>query len=245
LQDEIVLVDFVRDLVTGNIVSHQTLPTCVYHSLDLSTLSCVQHWIADGNGLHLLKVKYKRKPCRFKESRGSFEPRDRRVESGELATRKARDWLAMPFPDKRDHVINHADKAVVRFDFATRHHTLKPLIPMSQSQSSQHEPEGEEEDQGQFSAPLLVSKLQVRNSQAVSSPLPFEKSSYACHHLKKEAGINAQDIKKLTEAGLYTVESVAYTPKKTLIAIKGISEAKADKIIAEGSYPILHASAVF
>jgi DNA repair protein RAD51 len=30
------------------------------------------------------------------------------------------------------------------------------------------------------------------------------------------------------------VESVAYTPKKALILIKGISEAKADKIIEQG-----------
>jgi DNA repair protein RAD51 len=34
---------------------------------------------------------------------------------------------------------------------------------------------------------------------------------------------------------LHTVESVAYTPKKVLTAIKGISEQKADKIIAEGA----------
>lgn len=35
-----------------------------------------------------------------------------------------------------------------------------------------------------------------------------------------------------------TVESVAFTPKKVLITIKGISEAKADKILAEGqSHP--------
>nr|SVE76489.1 EOG090X0906 [Daphnia longispina] len=46
-------------------------------------------------------------------------------------------------------------------------------------------------------------------------------------------GINAGDLKKLQEAGYHTVESVAYVPKKTLITIKGISEAKADKIIAE------------
>jgi len=35
----------------------------------------------------------------------------------------------------------------------------------------------------------------------------------------------------LEEAGYHTVEAVAFTPKKALIAIKGISEAKADKII--------------
>ena len=48
-------------------------------------------------------------------------------------------------------------------------------------------------------------------------------------------GITAGDIKKLEEAGFYTVESVAYTPKKALMAIKGISEGKADKIILEAS----------
>lgn len=52
----------------------------------------------------------------------------------------------------------------------------------------------------------------------------------------EEAGIHANDIKKLSDAGLNTVEAVAFTPKKNLIAIKGISDAKADKILAEGGY---------
>ncbi|KAL0270022.1 UNVERIFIED_CONTAM: hypothetical protein PYX00_007567 [Menopon gallinae] len=46
-------------------------------------------------------------------------------------------------------------------------------------------------------------------------------------------GITSGDIKKLEEAGYYTVEDIAFTPKKQLLLIKGISEAKADKIIAE------------
>jgi DNA repair protein RAD51 len=46
--------------------------------------------------------------------------------------------------------------------------------------------------------------------------------------------VSAADIKKLQEAGLHTVESVAYTPKKGLLAIKGISETKADKLLTEG-----------
>jgi DNA repair protein RAD51 len=46
-------------------------------------------------------------------------------------------------------------------------------------------------------------------------------------------GITASDIKKLEEAGYYTVESVAYTPKKILMEIKGISDGKADKILQE------------
>lgn len=83
---------------------------------------------------------------------------------------------------------------------------------MSQPQGSQDE---EQEENHQFSGPILVSKLQ-------------------------EAGIHANDIKKLSEAGLNTVESVAFTPKKVLVTIKGISEQKADKILAEGfSYPFV------
>lgn len=46
-------------------------------------------------------------------------------------------------------------------------------------------------------------------------------------------GISAADIKKFEDAGYHTVESVAYAPKKHLIGIKGISDAKAEKIQAE------------
>lgn len=33
------------------------------------------------------------------------------------------------------------------------------------------------------------------------------------------------------EAGYHTVEAVAFTPRKTLIQVKGLSEAKVDKIL--------------
>ena len=48
-------------------------------------------------------------------------------------------------------------------------------------------------------------------------------------------GISANDVKKLTEAGYHTVESVAYAPKKALVMIKGVSEAKVDKIQGEAA----------
>ncbi|KAF9331235.1 recombinase rad51 [Podila minutissima] len=51
----------------------------------------------------------------------------------------------------------------------------------------------------------------------------------------EECGIQAADVKKLKEAGYYTVESIAFTAKKQLLTIKGISEAKADKILSEAS----------
>ncbi|OTF75732.1 DNA repair protein RAD51-like protein [Euroglyphus maynei] len=44
-------------------------------------------------------------------------------------------------------------------------------------------------------------------------------------------GIQAQDIKKLQEYGFHTIEAIAYTPRKALEKIKGISENKAEKII--------------
>jgi len=47
-------------------------------------------------------------------------------------------------------------------------------------------------------------------------------------------GVSSADCKKLQEAGFYTVESVVYAPRKKLCDIKGISEAKADKIQLEG-----------
>ena len=48
-------------------------------------------------------------------------------------------------------------------------------------------------------------------------------------------GISMGDIKKLKVEGYHTVESVAYAPKKALLTVKGISEAKADKISQEAA----------
>lgn len=48
------------------------------------------------------------------------------------------------------------------------------------------------------------------------------------------AGFSARDIKLFVEGGYHTVESVAYTSKKQLLEIKGISEQKATKILIEG-----------
>lgn len=76
------------------------------------------------------------------------------------------------------------------------------------SQASQA-PEGGQGDEYQVTGPLLIAKL-------------------------TEVGIHPNDIKKLTGAGLHTVEAVAFTPKKHLVTIKGISDQKADKILEEG-----------
>ena len=51
----------------------------------------------------------------------------------------------------------------------------------------------------------------------------------------EQYGIAANDVKKLVDAGYHTVESVCYVPKKTLVNVKGISEAKLEKILEAAS----------
>lgn len=51
----------------------------------------------------------------------------------------------------------------------------------------------------------------------------------------QDIGISASDVKKLRENGYHTVEAVAYAAKKALLTVKGISEAKADKLLVEGT----------
>ena len=44
----------------------------------------------------------------------------------------------------------------------------------------------------------------------------------------------AGDIKKLKEGGINTVDALAHAAKRELVAIKGLSEAKVEKIQKEG-----------
>ena len=63
----------------------------------------------------------------------------------------------------------------------------------------------------------------VEEEDLEAGPLPLSRL--------EGSGISATDIKKLSEAGFHTVESVAYSTRKVLCGIKGISEAKADKML--------------
>ncbi|KAH7482214.1 DNA repair protein RAD51 A [Phytophthora ramorum] len=50
-------------------------------------------------------------------------------------------------------------------------------------------------------------------------------------NILEQAGINATDVNKLKDAGMYTVDAVAMATKKQLVGIKGISEVKAEKML--------------
>jgi len=64
--------------------------------------------------------------------------------------------------------------------------------------------------------------------QADVGPIPITR-------LEGTAGISAKDVEKLRGAGFHTVESIAYATLKSLSAIKGISEAKGVKLLAEAT----------
>ncbi|KAL0049749.1 hypothetical protein WJX82_009127 [Trebouxia sp. C0006] len=55
----------------------------------------------------------------------------------------------------------------------------------------------------------------------------------------QEFGIAAVDVKKLKENGIHSVESLAHSNKRDLILMKGLSEAKVDKMQKE-SFKLVH-----
>uniref|UniRef100_A0A0E0RAW8 DNA repair protein RAD51 homolog n=1 Tax=Oryza rufipogon TaxID=4529 RepID=A0A0E0RAW8_ORYRU len=72
-------------------------------------------------------------------------------------------------------------------------------------------------------AAAAAAAAEQQQEEGEHGPFPIEQL--------QASGIAALDVKKLKDSGLYTVESVAYTPRKDLLQIKGISEAKVDKIL--------------
>ena len=98
---------------------------------------------------------------------------------------------------------------------------------MSRSKSRAKKDEAEDLAAAEAAAEDAEDTSAGDESSGPVGPVPIEKL--------EEFGVGAVDVKKLREAGLCTVESVAYSTKKALLAIKGISEAKADKILAEAA----------
>ncbi|KAL9648231.1 hypothetical protein ABK040_009235 [Willaertia magna] len=60
-----------------------------------------------------------------------------------------------------------------------------------------------------------------------------EESSFIPIQELEQHGISATDVKKLVAGGFHTVQSLIMTPRKNIIAVKGISEAKCDKILEQ------------
>lgn len=54
-----------------------------------------------------------------------------------------------------------------------------------------------------------------------------------CSGRTQEFGIAAADIKKLKDNGIHSVEALAHSNKRDLVNMKGLSEAKIDKMQKE------------
>merc|ERR1719291_1680402 len=58
-----------------------------------------------------------------------------------------------------------------------------------------------------------------------------EEVSYSMIDKLQDSGINAADLKKLKDAGFNTSQAIVFAMRKDLLAIKGLSDQKVDKII--------------
>ncbi|KAG7262535.1 hypothetical protein CRUP_029669 [Coryphaenoides rupestris] len=79
------------------------------------------------------------------------------------------------------------------------------------------------------------SSMAMRNDSRVEEEVEVEEN-FGPQPLSRmeQSGVSSSDLKKMADAGFHTIEAVAYAPKKELLLIKGISEAKADKILQSG-----------
>ncbi|KAJ3220330.1 recombinase rad51 [Clydaea vesicula] len=78
-----------------------------------------------------------------------------------------------------------------------------------------------------MSTVAVQQQIEEEEEEEQNGPIPVQKL--------EQFGISAADCKKLADAGYHTVESIAFTPVRQLITIKGISDQKAEKIISEAS----------
>lgn len=65
-----------------------------------------------------------------------------------------------------------------------------------------------------------------------------EQSNIVSIDALQQSGVSATDIKKLRDAGFVTVRQLLMFPRKAIIAVKGFSDAKADKVL-EGAVKLL------
>mmetsp|Transcript_6756 Transcript_6756/g.23748 ORF Transcript_6756/g.23748 Transcript_6756/m.23748 type:complete len:108 (-) Transcript_6756:770-1093(-) len=73
--------------------------------------------------------------------------------------------------------------------------------------------------------------MQAQAQSASGHATAASESPYLDLEVVTKHGITKTDVNKFKDAGYHTVESVLYTVKKNLLLIKGITEAKIDKVL--------------
>ncbi|KAF7488156.1 Endoplasmic reticulum-Golgi intermediate compartment protein 2 [Sarcoptes scabiei] len=79
-------------------------------------------------------------------------------------------------------------------------------------------------------ASKITSKLKSRNIAESELPIINFENYFQDIDILQEHGISAADLKKFKQAGICTIKGINMSMKKKLTQIKGISEAKVDKI---------------
>lgn len=108
------------------------------------------------------------------------------------------------------------------------------MPPKTKHRESTSDKEKENTSTSEAQPAAVAAALQTNDSLSIDTetggPTPITK-------LDKSCGIGTADIKKLQEAGFCTIESIAFAPRKSLLAVKGISDAKADKLAVGFTLP--------
>ena len=117
---------------------------------------------------------------------------------------------------------------------------------MEEQEYQQEEAGGAMEDDGMSTMGTPIAQLEVRARPSAAVPRPTRSPVHRCvppsaadraarHPAQGQNGISSADVKKLTDAGIHTVETLAHSSKKDLLGIKGLSEPKCEKMLGEGA----------
>lgn len=77
--------------------------------------------------------------------------------------------------------------------------------------------------------------MQTISPRSVYEIASIQHISLFLHAVTQAHGFTSGEIKKLQDAGYFSIQSIAFATKKDLCTVKGISENKADKLLEVGS----------
>ena len=161
----------------------------------------------------------------------------RLVETSRLSTNwtKKADEIRYSASDDRPLVIVSVHISSYIFQSLLFLHSFIPIVVMPARTKTRESVTDKDKNTGSSTdqqPAAVTSALQTNDGVSIDceagGPTPITK-------LDKSCGIGNADLKKLQEAGFCTVESIAFAPRKSLLAVKGISDAKADKLAVSAS----------
>ncbi|KAI6189635.1 DNA repair protein RAD51-like protein [Aphelenchoides bicaudatus] len=95
----------------------------------------------------------------------------------------------------------------------------------------------DESDENEAPSPTQMSKKDITHKSAakVHADTDADNMPFILIERLEQSGVHASDIRKLRDGGFHTVDAIAHAARKDLLAVKGISEQKVDRIFMEAS----------